>query len=215
VTVVAEDAALGDLDRAHAAALAADADAGRVLSLPAERRAAVRADVLGPAVVALLLVAELLLEAADELFQIERLEHLEEIRERHLARGALLEPLLDRLGDPGRGLQPAEELREREVVRVEERLRLHERRAREVVEAGERFAREAARDALEEREPLVRRDLHALRAELVEEVEEDGRVGRHGCRTIAGPVPAEEARIRSAAERRHDPNRPPAARPST
>src|SRR5207237_9082242 len=89
VAVVAEDPLLRDLHGVVVAALAADPDARRVVAVATEGGRSLRADVLRPAVVPLLLVAQLLLDALDQLLEIEGAQRAAGGLERALLRGPL------------------------------------------------------------------------------------------------------------------------------
>ena len=65
-----------------------------------------------------------------------------------------------------------EHAREDPIVGVEEGLALHETGAAEVVEAQRAGAVQTERERLEEGEPLLHADRHALVAQPVEEIEE-------------------------------------------
>ena len=85
----------------------------------------------------------------------------------------VLQPLQDLVGDVvERALDALEDAREDAVVGVEVGLALHQAGARQVIEAEQARAVQAALQRLEERHPLLHRDRDAFVAQPVEEVEE-------------------------------------------
>ena len=118
---------------------------------------------------ALLLLAEALLEEAPQLLGVDGLERGEILGAELAARLRVLEPLLELVQDLHAGdLDPAGSGGERLVERVEVLLAVDEERTRDVVKALERAIVEALHEGARERHGLLRADLHLARAKLVE-----------------------------------------------
>ncbi len=186
--VVLEAALLGDLHRRAALALAADADAGRMLAAVPERRLAAGADPLVAAVVALVLLLQALQEAAHQLVGGQLLEPGPLLGRQLGEVLRILQPLHHLLGDvvAELPLDALEDAREDPVVGVEVGLALDQAGAPEVVEAQQAAAVQSLLERAQERLPLLDGDRHAFVAQAVEEIEKHGRTAI-GC--TAGPGP--------------------------
>ena len=170
--VVREAALLGDLHRRAILARPADTDPGRVLAAVAVRRAAAGADPAPAAVVALGLLRERLQELPHQLVARELLE-LRALFVGQLAEVLrVLQPLEQLVLDVERTFDALEHLQERAIERVEVGLALHQHAARKVVEALQAGPVQPLRERVEQQQPLVRADRHALVAKLVEEIDE-------------------------------------------
>ena len=168
----------------------ADAHAGRIVAMGAERRGATRADPFVAALVATLLFGETLAQALHQLLVAERLD-LRFLLLRQIFFGELLQPVgwnfRREIREPE--LEALEDLPENAVELVEIALVLHQRRAGEKVEILYRGAGAIALEGRHQREIFAQggRDTRATQGGE-EGQEHAGQCARRG-RGVKGPSP--------------------------